>query len=158
MEADIYVHSTCKGPQKKAGVIAYVLEAELPDGKRVTKPHFFQIEGLSEQRSWLMATAMALEKIKEGKEAVIHGNSAYLANGFKNLEKWEENGWKRSNGLRVKNEDLWRWIFELKKSRKARFLSECRHPYSAWLQWEAEKRIGTAERADFTTFKEGKHV
>lgn len=148
-EADIYIHSTCKGPQKSSGVIAFILEAELPDGKKVTKPHFFQIEGLSEQRSWLMAAVMALEKIKEGKEAVIHGNSAYLACGFRYLEEWERSGWKRSNGAKIKNEDLWRRIFELQKSRKARFLSDQSHPYSKWLPWEAEKQAKK---------KEGKHV
>lgn len=156
MEVDIYIHSTIKGPKQKDGVIAFVLEAELPDGRKATKSYFFQIEGFSKQRSWLKAVAIALEKVKEGNEAVISGNSAYLADGFMNLTKWKENGWKRSNGKEVKNADLWEQIFDLQKSRKARFLSNGDHIYSSWLPWEAEKRAKSKENVDFTLIGEEK--
>ncbi len=146
MEVDVYVHSTVKGPKQKSGVIAFVLEAELPDGRKATKPYFFQIERVSKQRSWLKAVAVALERVKEGNEAVICGKSAYLAVGFKNLTRWKDNGWKRPNGKKVKNADLWKQIFDLQKSRKARFLSDGDHIYSSWLPWEAEKRAKSKKR------------
>ena len=156
MEVDIYVHSTIKGPRQKDGVIAFVLEAELTDGRKATKPYFFLIEGFSKQRSWLKATVVALEKVKEGNGAVIRGNSAYLANGFENLQKWKDNNWKRPNGEEVKNADLWEQIFNLQKSRKARFLSDGDHQYSSWLPWEAEKRAKSRENVDFSLIGEEK--
>ncbi len=155
MEVDVYVHSTVKGPKQKNGVIAFVLEAELPDGRKATKPYFFQIERVSEQRSWLKAVAVALERVKEGNEAVICGKSAYLAVGFKSLARWKDNDWKRSNGKQVKNADLWEQIFDLQKSRKARFLSDGDHIYSSWLPWEAEKRA-KSKNVDFTSIGEEK--
>ncbi len=155
---NIYVHSTIRGPKKKKGVAAFVLEAELSNGKKATKPYFFQMEGLSEQRSWLAATVEALKRVKDGNEAEIRGNSAYLARGFESLEKWKESGWKRSNGEKVKNADLWEQIFELQKSKKARFLSDGEHSFSAWLPWEAEKRAKMIENVDFTGMEEIKDV
>ena len=116
-----------------------VLEAEI-NGEKTAKPYFFLLRGDSKERSWLYAAAVAMSKVKEGNDVVIRGNSAYLDLGFKHLTEWQDRGWRRFNGMKVKNADLWSRIFEMQKTRKALFLSVKEHSYSAWMEWEAEKR------------------
>ena len=59
-------------------------------------------------RMELLASIMALKKIKTSSEIIIYTDSIYVKNGITEwIVKWKDNGWKNSSKKHVKNKDLW---------------------------------------------------
>ena len=59
-------------------------------------------------RMELMATIMALKKIKKKSEIEIYTDSKYVKDGITEwIINWKKNGWKNSSKKPVKNSELW---------------------------------------------------
>jgi ribonuclease HI len=58
-------------------------------------------------------TGLEFWKPRDFAKLVIATDSAYVVNGAtKWCKAWERNGWKKSNGAPVKNQDLWELLLE----------------------------------------------
>ena len=67
-------------------------------------------------RAVLTAIIEALNRIEENAEVLIYTDNRYvLSMAAHNLKTWEQNEFKTTKGVTVKNEDLWRKI-AMKKS------------------------------------------
>ena len=102
MKLKIYTDGACSGNPGKGGWAAIIL-----DGKSQ-----LSISGsenkTTNNRMELMAPIMALKKIKNSSEIIIHTDSRYVKDGITNwINKWKLNNWKNSSKKPVKNKDLW---------------------------------------------------
>lgn len=74
--------------------------------------------GTTNQRMELQAAISALGQLKEPCQVMLHSDSAYLVNAFKEcwFDKWQRNGWKNSKKEEVANRDLWEQLIELARN------------------------------------------
>ncbi|HOV88144.1 MAG TPA: ribonuclease HI [Syntrophobacteraceae bacterium] len=64
-------------------------------------------------RMEMRAAIASLLMIKETCIVHVHTDSKYLQEGMTQyIHKWQENGWRNSNGQPVKNQDLWEALLE----------------------------------------------
>lgn len=70
------------------------------------------------QRMEVMAVLQALQS--HGGKVEIYSDSAYVVNCFQNKwwRGWEAKGWKNAKGAPVANQDLWRPLIALYKTRE----------------------------------------
>ena len=88
------------------------------------KGHYKEIYGgeadTTNNRMELMAMIRALEEVKaKGIPVVIHSDSAYIINCFKDkwYVNWRRNGWQNSKKQPVENRDLWERLLELAENK-----------------------------------------
>ncbi|MCF8563883.1 ribonuclease HI [Alicyclobacillus tolerans] len=105
---EIYTDGACSGnpgPGGWAAVLTYSgSRRELSGGESNT----------TNQRMELNAAFQALRALKEPCEVILHSDSAYLVNCFRQkwYVSWQKNGWKNSKGEPVQNRDLWEGLLE----------------------------------------------
>ena len=103
MKYIIYTDGACSGNPGPGGWGAVIF-----DEKKKQQNISGKIKDTTNNRMELMATIMALKKIKSKSDIVIFTDSIYVKNGITEwIKKWEKNGWKSSNKKAVKNKDLW---------------------------------------------------
>lgn len=116
-QVEIYTDGACSGnpgPGGWAAVLNYRGHTkELSGGESQT----------TNQRMELMAAEEALRSLKEPCSVVLHSDSAYLINCFKQkwYQSWEKNGWKNSKGEPVLNRDLWEKLLSQARRHQVRF-------------------------------------
>lgn len=102
-KVEIYTDGACSGnpgPGGWAAILTYEgHEKEISGGETQT----------TNQRMELKAVEQALHHLKEPCDVVLHSDSAYVVNCFKQkwYVGWQKNGWKNSKGDPVQNRDLW---------------------------------------------------
>ena len=102
MKLKIYTDGACSGNPGKGGWAAIIL-----DGKKQSSISGSENK-TTNNRMELMATIMALKKIKTKSEIIIYTDSRYVKDGITEwIKKWKLNNWKSSNKKPVKNKDLW---------------------------------------------------
>ena len=90
-------------------VVADGTMRELSGGFRLT----------TNNRMEMMAAIVALTEVQGcDKRIKLFSDSSYLVNGITKgwVQKWQTNGWKKSDGMAVLNIDLWTQLIELKKN------------------------------------------
>ncbi len=79
----------------------------------------------------LMAVVKGLEALKKPCEVELFTDSVYVGKGMSEwLPKWKANGWKRSEGGKlkpIKNEDLWRQLDALASRHKIKYTRVAGH-------------------------------
>ena len=111
MEYVVYTDGACSGNPGPGGWGAVILDEENNEVKISGKE-----KSTTNNRMELMASIMALKKIKKNSEIIIYTDSTYLKNGITTwIKNWEKNGWKSVNKKSVKNKDLWVKLNKLSK-------------------------------------------
>ena len=102
MKLKIYTDGACSGNPGKGGWAAIIL-----NGKNQSSISGSE-NNTTNNRMELMASIMALKKIKTKSEITIYTDSRYVKDGITEwIKKWKLNNWKSSNKKPVKNKDLW---------------------------------------------------
>ena len=72
----------------------------------------------------ITAVLEALKLLKEECDVEIYSDSAYVVNAFnqKWIENWKKNNWKTASKEPVKNQDLWKELYELTLKHKVKFI------------------------------------
>lgn len=113
VRVDIYIgilsHSRAEGKT----AYYYCLQCLGQKGKPYRKESSGVYPMTTRNRAFLMAMVEALKRVRMNPsiEVVIHGNSDYVKRMLKDIEKYQKNEWKNSNGNEIKNVDLWRLIY-----------------------------------------------
>lgn len=63
----------------------------------------------------------ALKRMRKPSMITVMTDSGYLLLGRQQLTAWEQNGWRRGNGSKVKNADLWKEIVRLQTGHATRY-------------------------------------
>jgi len=109
MKFKIYTDGACSGNPGPGGWGAVIF-----DNENNQKNFSGNEKNTTNNRMELLATIMALKKIKSNSDVVIYTDSTYVKNGITEwIAKWKKNGWKNSNKKPVKNKDLWLILDEL---------------------------------------------
>ena len=71
----------------------------------------------------MTAVIKALKALKMPCEVELYSDSAYVVNAFEQgwIYNWLKNGWKTADKKPVKNDDLWKEMYELTKVHKVTF-------------------------------------
>jgi len=75
--------------------------------------HYGSARNTTNNRMELIAVINALESTEVGDKVKIYSDSQYVCKGY---NYWMR-GWQKKNWSYVKNDDLWKEIFEIKKTR-----------------------------------------
>lgn len=124
----IYTDGACSynpGPGGWAAVLLY--------GEHVKEISGGELQ-TTNQRMEMTAVAEALACLKRSSEVVVHSDSAYVINCFRQswYVGWRRNGWKNSKGDPVQNRDLWERLLALVEGHKVRFEKVKGHAGVAW--------------------------
>ena len=103
MKYVVYTDGACSGNPGKGGWAAIIL-----DDNSNQSSISGSVNNTTNNRMELIATIMALKKIKKKSEIVIYTDSKYVKDGITDwIKKWKLNNWKSSTKKPVKNKDLW---------------------------------------------------
>lgn len=114
---DIFTDGACTGNPGPGGwgcILKYGSVAkEMSGGAKETTNNRMELSGV----------ISALYALKEPCEVTIFTDSKYVSDAINQgwLEKWQKNGWVKSNKTEVLNVDLWKILIELLKVHEVRF-------------------------------------
>lgn len=113
---EVFVHASCI-PNPGAGGYAF----HAIHGDDVTEFAAGEAD-TTNNRMEIMAEIAVLETLPEGSTINLHSDSQYVADGVNfNMPNWKQQGWKRSDGKAVMNQDLWQRLDEAMRRSTAEF-------------------------------------
>ena len=128
-KVDIYTDGACRGNPGKGGWGAVLVyngrEKELSGGERET----------TNNRMELTAAIKALRQLREPCEVTLTSDSKYLIDAITKgwVKSWKSKGWKKSDGSKALNVDLWEELLPLLETHKVTFVwvkGHDGHPYN----------------------------
>lgn len=104
---NIYTMTDIKGPRRRDGIYAYLLEVPTDKGP-ATCQVFKEIKDATENRAELTAVVEALKRLNQSCDLDIYTDSEHIATAINNnwLVKWRDNGWMNAKGSEISNRDL----------------------------------------------------
>lgn len=112
-----FTDGSCKGNPGPGGAAARLY---VPNGRPIE--HIRKSQGTTNNVADMTAVIDALEMTPEGESVLIVLESDYIRCGFeKYLEGWLQRGWRKSNGKKVANCELWKRIHSLAAERQVTF-------------------------------------
>ena len=128
-KVEIYTDGACRGNPGKGGWGAVLVyngrEKELSGGERET----------TNNRMELTAAIKALGQLREPCEVTLTSDSKYLIDAITKgwVKSWKSKGWKKSDGSKALNVDLWEELLPLLDTHKVTFVwvkGHDGHPYN----------------------------
>ena len=114
----IYTDGACSGNPGPGGWGAILMykdnKKEISGGKKNTTNNEMELTAVIE----------GLKMLKYPCEVELYSDSAYVVNAFlqKWIDNWVKNNWKTSNKEPVKNQELWKELYDLTKKHKVKFI------------------------------------
>ena len=114
----IYTDGACSGNPGPGGWGAILMykdnKKEISGGKKNTTNNEMELTAVIE----------GLKLLKYPCEVEVYSDSAYVVNAFlqKWIDNWIKNNWKTSNKEPVKNQELWKELYELTKTHQVKFI------------------------------------
>ncbi|WP_206881222.1 ribonuclease HI [Alicyclobacillus mali (ex Roth et al. 2021)] len=102
------------------------------------KGHVKELSGgepeTTNQRMELKAVIEGLKALKRPCDVIVHSDSAYVVNCFKQgwYVNWRKNGWMNSKGEPVQNRDLWEELLDAINGHRVRFEKVKGHAGVKW--------------------------
>lgn len=126
-EVEIFTDGACKGNPGPGGwgaiLIFNGIEKEISGGKSQTTNNEMELQAVVE----------AISLLKEPCSVKVTSDSNYVVKGANEwMEGWSIKGWKSTTGL-VKNLELWKRLYDLKKIHKIELIwvkGHSGHPYN----------------------------
>ncbi len=125
----IYTDGSCSpnpGPGGWAAVLMF------NDGKKIIELSGHETQATN-NRMELIAAIKALESLERNVRVEMYTDSRYLQRGVTEwLEKWRRSGWLTSDGMAVKNLDLWQSLVSLLRYHQVRWFWVKGHGDNKW--------------------------
>ena len=124
----IYTDGACSGNPGPGGWGAILMFGE----------HQKEISGFQEHTTnnvmELTAVIEALQLLKEPCEVEIYSDSAYVVNAFLQgwVANWLKRNWRTADGSAVKNQELWKQLYELTTIHEVTFHKVKGHADNQW--------------------------
>jgi len=134
----IYTDGACRNNPGKGGWGVILLHGDNKKELFGGEPH------TTNNRMELMAVIKGLESLKEKCDVTIYSDSQYVINAF-NLDwikKWKRNDWKLNTVKPLKNDDLWKILYNLTLKHEIQWI---------WVKGHAGNSYN--ERADYLANK-----
>lgn len=117
-QVDVYTDGACLGNPGRGGygvILSYQgNEKELSAGFRLT----------TNNRMELLAAIKGLESLREPCDVTLHSDSTYVVNGITKgwAASWKRNGWRKKDGARALNADLWEKLLAESERHNVRYV------------------------------------
>ena len=124
MKVEIYTDGAARGNPDGPGGYGAVLSYTDPHGNTHTKELSGAYAVTTNNRMELMAAIAALEALNRPCEVELYSDSRYLIDAFNSgwLDAWMKKGWKRADGSRVLNIDLWQRLLDAASPHEIRWI------------------------------------
>lgn len=138
---NIYTMTDVKGPRRRDGIYAYLLEVPTDKGP-ATCQVFKEIKDATENRAELTAVVEALKRLNQSCDLDIYTDSEHIATAINNnwLVKWQDNGWMNAKGREISNRDLWQEMAELLNENRFLIHLKEHNPYTNCMRFEMERK------------------
>lgn len=113
----IYIEHTLKTARKENGTYIYNMVCIKKDGTESNPVEGIEtLENTTELEISLRAAVQAMERINKPVELEIFTNCNMFSYCYKTglVDKWEKNGYVKNNKDKVKHEDMWHRLIELR--------------------------------------------
>ena len=127
-EVHIFLVVSSHAPRMKRGSYHYMLCC--PESSKPPLEGRGQEKNITGHRLILKCAVAAMDRMTRSAVITIHTESEYLAEGHGRLDSWRENDWKKSNGQKIRNSDLWKLLEEKFKPHAVCFRVESMLPYT----------------------------
>lgn len=107
-EVHIFLVVSSHAPRMKRGSYHYMLCC--PGSSKPPLEGRGQEKNITGHRLILKCAVAAMDRMTRSAVITIHTDSEYLAEGHGRLASWRENDWKKSNGQKIRNSDLWKLL------------------------------------------------
>ncbi len=113
----IYTDGACSGNPGPGGWAAILisgdLKKEISGGSKNTTNNIMELTAIIE----------GLKALKQECEVDLYSDSSYCVNSFNQgwIYNWMRKGWKTATGEAVKNQELWKELYDLTKKHKVSF-------------------------------------
>ena len=138
---NLYIHHTIKGPGKRKGAYAYVLEY-VTDRGNATCTKVGTMEGVTEKQAELLVLVEAVERLKRTCILSVYTSKYHVFTPFEKkwIDRWKENGWLTAKNKPVANREEWEKMAYLLGRQQYRFFIGIRHSYLDWMINECKKK------------------
>ena len=115
---DIYTDGACKGNPGPGGYAAILVYKQTE--KKLSQGYF----NTTNNRMELMAAIVGLRALNEKCEVSLYSDSKYLVDAMNKgwVTSWKQKGWKKSDGKKALNVDLWEKILELNSFHEVEYI------------------------------------
>lgn len=134
---EIYIEINKMTPAPIHRKYMYLLETKRKDGTLATRDSMEEIDATLHQTS-LHAVNAALSRMTRPCRITIHLQDQYIGNMTRNLQKWEENGYRTAKGTQIKDAEEWETLSKYYTRHDITFVVG-EHSYSKWMQGEMRK-------------------
>lgn len=139
MTVNIYIYHTIRGPGKKKGAYAYVLETEI-DKKIVTVEDVNLLEPITEHKAELEILLKTLKRLRKTCDVLVIGANDYIRQGFETwLDNWKATNWLNAKGKEVANKELWQQVDTFRDTYNIKICEPSQHEYMYWMKNETER-------------------
>lgn len=137
---NIYIETSRRGPSKGPGKYMYVLEYLKKDGTPETREGIESFENTFENELVLKAIIAAGKRLTKPCSIRIFTGCNHILSTTHNTWhiQWQKNGWKKANGVQVKNADLWEQLVAVLERHNVTYTKDD-HPYKRWMTEQLEK-------------------
>ena len=119
MLVTIYIETDMKGPARRNGAGAWLVEYIKQNGEPETRPvnqtdSVMYLENTTENALTLELLLDAFSILTKSCSVRVNTRCEHVLNTTQNywLEQWAKNGWHKSNGKQVANAELWEQVYE----------------------------------------------
>jgi len=139
-KVNIYLESSIKGPGKRSGWNAAVIEYIDKQGTAQTREDFSWEAETTYHRSILCALIKVLKRLNTSCSLTIYTDSIYIKNQVEtNLERWKANGFLNAKKEPIKNREEWKEVAKLLSGQKFKIEVQKEHAYSVKMRKKAEE-------------------
>lgn len=88
-----------------------------------------EVKETTGNRLVMLCAVDALKRMRKTSVITIYTDCRYLINGHGYLQEWKDNGWKKRDGRKLKNVELWQQLYDLQKNHAVRYRFENMEKY-----------------------------
>lgn len=139
---NIYISTSRRGPSKGPGKYMYVIEfLSQKTNEPITRDGIESFDCTYENELALRAIIAAAKRLtKPCSIRIFTGCNHILSTTHNSWHiQWQKNGWKKKNGVPVRNAELWEELAAVLDSHNVTYTKDD-HPYKRWMTEQLERK------------------
>lgn len=137
---NIYIETSRRGPSKGPGKYMYLMEYIKKNGEPFTIGDTESFDSTFENELALKAIIAAAKRLRKSCSIRIFTGCNHILSTTHNSWhiQWQKNGWRKANGMPVKNAELWEELVAVLAPHAVTYTKD-EHSYRRWMREELER-------------------